>query len=239
MPFVPHGTQVAATQAATQRRRRGVARKCGGPCIVRNISLSNIHGTVATNPPPYPDIAFPIGYNEGEKFSAIVLNCVGDSVMENISFNDVHLTFGGGGTAAMGANRKLDKSSGEYFSLGPIPAYGMYARGVKGLSLNNVRLEVATPELRPAVVFEGVHDAVMTSVSVQGNADAESTMRFMDSSDVLITSPRVLGDAAVYLRAWIDADSSHITIEGGDISHAKTPFDLVDGSKQESVKIRQ
>ena len=34
----------------------------------------------------------------------------------------------------------LPEFAGEYFMLGPIPAYGLYARGVRGLTLQNIRL---------------------------------------------------------------------------------------------------
>jgi hypothetical protein len=50
------------------------------------------------------------------------LNCVGDAILENISFDDIHLTFGGGGTAEDAARRDLPRIAGEYFMLGPMPA---------------------------------------------------------------------------------------------------------------------
>src|SRR5205085_8837659 len=116
------------------------------PGIVRNITFSNIHGTVTTNPPPLPDYPFASDYRPGEGHSCIVLNAVGDSIVENITFDNVHLTFGGGGTAEEAARRDVPQVAGEYFMLGPIPAYGLYARNARALTLNSVRFEVSAPD---------------------------------------------------------------------------------------------
>jgi hypothetical protein len=92
----------------------------------------NIHGTVTTTPQRLPELPFPNGYNPGEQFSWIALNCVGEAKVENISFDNIHLKFGGGGTVEHGARRDLPEIAGEYFHLGPMPAYGIYARNASG-----------------------------------------------------------------------------------------------------------
>ena len=208
-----------------------------GPAVVRNISFSNIRGNVLTTWRPKVDYYQGRGHGEGEAFSAIVLNCVGSAVMENISVDDVHLTFGGGGTAEMAADRDVPKRAGEYFSLGAIPAYGVYARGVKGLTLSNLRLQVATKELRPAIIFERVTDAALYGVSAEGNAEAESLLRFVDVKDVLLTASRVLTPAAVFLSVE-GPDNANIIIEGGDLSKAAKPLRFASGADEKAVKLR-
>ena len=66
--------------------------------------------------------------------SCIALSAIGDSIVENISFSDVHLTFGGGGTAEEGARRDIPEVAGEYFMLGRMPAYALYARNIRALA---------------------------------------------------------------------------------------------------------
>ena len=208
-----------------------------GPAIVRNISFSNIHGNVLTVARPKTDYFLGRGHGDGEAFSAIVLNCVGSAVMENISLSDVHLTFGGGGNREFGANRNVPQRAGEYFSLGPIPAYGVYARGVKGLTLDNVRLQVASKELRPAIVFERVTDAALSGVSAEGNIEAESVLRFVDSKDVLLTASRVPTPAGVFLRVE-GPDNADIVIDGGDLSKAAKPLSFAAGAGEKAVRVR-
>src|SRR5580704_6489240 len=161
------------------------------PVVLRNISFSNIHGTVTTNPPQLAEAKVTSTANPGERYSCITFNCVGDSTMENISLDNINLTFGGGGTAEHGARRDLPQVAGEYFALGPMPAYGLYARNVRGLTLQNIRFQIATPDLRPALIFDHVQDAAINGLSVQANPSAESALRFIDSKDVLLTAPRL------------------------------------------------
>ena len=52
------------------------------PVIARNISFTNIHGTVTTNPAQLSEASVTSGYNPGETHSCIVLNSVNDSILE-------------------------------------------------------------------------------------------------------------------------------------------------------------
>ncbi|HEX4029925.1 MAG TPA: glycosyl hydrolase family 28 protein [Terracidiphilus sp.] len=207
------------------------------PVTVRNISFSNIHGNVTTNPPrQLQESTLGIGDRPGEGHSAIVLNAIDDAVLQDISFSNVHLTFGGGGTAEE-ASREVPKTFGEYFALGPIPAYGLYARNARGLSLQDVRFQVSTPDLRPAILFDHVENAVFNGLSVQGNKDAESVLRFIDSKQTLITAPRVLTPSATFLQIEGDANEG-IIVEGGDLSRAASPVAFKNGATESSVKLR-
>lgn len=79
------------------------------------------------------------------------------------------------------------------------PAYGLYARHVHGLDLNNVRFKVEKSDLQPAVAFDHVEDAVLNGFGATGNSQAEAVLRFVGASDVLITAPRVLTPMGVFL----------------------------------------
>lgn len=228
-------TAKPGTAAPVRRHRDDEHRE---PPICRNIAFSNLHGTVTTAPQPLPETNVVSSYNEGEKYSCITLNCVPGSggILENISFTDVHLTFGGGGTAEHAARRDLPPIAGEYFFLGAMPAYGFYARNSRGITLNNVRFTVATPELRPAVILDHVTDAAIHGLSAQGNPGAE-LMRFIATQDVLVTAPRVLTPAASLLQIE-GAGNAGITIDGGDASKAATLLATRNGAEPGAVRIR-
>jgi hypothetical protein len=206
------------------------------PGIVRNISFNGIQATVA-RPVQLSDVPFVSAYNPGEIFSCITLNGMGEGFLENIRFNDVQVTFPGGGTAEQASVRDVPKVAGEYYEIGVPPAYALFARNVRGLTLSNVRFEVTTDELRPAVVFDHVRDAAVNGFSVQGNEKAESLLRFIDTSDVLLSASRVMTPAAVFLQVE-GAASERITIDGGDVSRAAAPLSLKAGAPQGSVKVR-
>ena len=166
---------------------------------MRNIAFNNIRASVVAEGGQFDDIAFSQNYRPGETRQCIVLNAIGDCFLEDITFDDVRITYGGGGTAEE-AKAQVPQVAGEYFEVGTPPAYGLYARNVRGLTLNNVRFEVVKPDLRPAVVLEHVTDAAINGLSAQGNPGAKSVLRFVETQDVLLTASRVLTPAAAFLQ---------------------------------------
>lgn len=207
------------------------------PALIRNISFSNISGNVITHQDRLDDSDFTSGDSPGQMHSCIILNCVKGNRIENISFNDIRLTFGGGGTAEEAARRQLPNIANEYFSLGAMPAYGLYARNVRGLTLNGVRFETATPDLRPAMILDHVTDAAVNGFNMQGDKNAESVLRFIDSRDVLMSAARLLTPASVFLRLE-GAGNGNIIVDGGDISKAAQVVAFEDGAEEKSVKLR-
>jgi polygalacturonase len=187
------------------------------PGVVRNISFHNIHATVI-HPVTFPDVAFVSEFNPGEVKSCMVLNGV-DNNLEHITFDNVHVVYPGGGSVEEAAVRDVSKIAGEYFALDVLPAYGLFARKVRGLTMSNVRLEVAGAEMRPAIAFQEVEDAAINGLNVAGDAKAESLLRFTDCRDILLSASRVLAPATAFLQVE-GRSSGGITIDGGDLSKA-------------------
>ena len=210
----------------------------GPPAIARNISFSNIHGTVTTDPQQMAETSLTSRYNPGERHSCIALNCVGGATLENVSFENIHLVFGGGGTAEDAARRDLPQIAGEYFMLGPMPAYALYARNSRRITLSNVRFELKTPDLRPALIFDHVTDASINGWSLQADAGAESAVRFIDVEQVLITAARVLTPAKAFLQLEGSANGE-IVLDGGDLSRAHEPLAFKDGADKSAVTLRE
>jgi polygalacturonase len=191
--------------------------------VVRNLSFSGIRASVVAEGRQYADMAWDQHYRPGETRTCITLNGAHGDYLEGITFNDVHITYAGGGTAEEAARRDVPQMAGEYFELGTLPAYGLWARNVRGLEMSNVRFEVASPDLRPAVVLDHVEDAAVSLLSVQGNPHAESALRLIESHDVLLAGCRVLTPAAAFLHVE-GAGSAGIRVNGGDLSKAATPL---------------
>ena len=106
-----------------------------------------------------------------------------------------------------------------------------------GLTLNNVRFEVAEPDLRPAMVFDHVTDAAINGLSAPGNPDAKSLVRLIDSRDILFTASRVLTPTAAFLDVR-GAGSRGIKVDGGDLSKAAEPVRIGDGAGKDAVTLR-
>ena len=204
--------------------------------IVRNINFNGIRATVVAEGRQHEDLPWPQKFRPGETRSCIVLNGVGNDFLEGISFQDVYVTYEGGGTREE-ATAEVPKLAGEYFEIGTPPAYGIYARNVRGLTLNNVRLEVTKPDLRPAVILDNVVDAAVNGLSAQGTLQAESLLRFNDTREVLLTASRVLTPAAVFLKLE-GAANEGITIDGGVLSKASKILAYSGGATERAVKLR-
>jgi hypothetical protein len=205
------------------------------PGIVRNISFNNIRATVV-KPVPLPGVSFGSNYNPGEIFSCIILNGMDDGFLENISFTNVQVTFPGGGTAEHATVREVPKIASEYYAIGVPPAWGLFARNVRGLTLHNVRFEIAAPDLRPAVVLDHVLDATVNSVSTDGVQEAESVYRCIECSDVLLSAVRLLAPAAVFMQTEGPA-GNNIKING-DISKAAKPLVYARDAKEGTVTLK-
>ena len=204
------------------------------PAVVRNISFTNIHGTVTTNPQTIEETALTSRFNPGEKHSAIVLNAVGGATLERITFDNIHLMFGGGGTAEDAARRDLPAIAGEYFMLGPIPAYGFYARSARALTLSNIRLETATTDLRPAMILDHVEDVSASGLNIAADPEAESALRFIETRQVLLTSPRLLTKTKVFAQIE-GSDSGEIRLEGGDVRLAVDTFTFRNSATRSAI----
>jgi hypothetical protein len=208
--------------------------------FIRNIVFNAIRATVVAKPIDHPDIHFGVTVREGEKNSCITLNAMGEYYLENISFTDVHVKYAGGGTAAQAA-KVVPTVAAEYFGVwdpapGGPPAYGMYARNVKGLTLQNVRFEYDEPDARPAIFFDNIEDASINNLTAKGSEGTE-LLRFIDSKDILLTGTRLLTPSSVFLL--VEGSSSRdITVSGGDIQKAKQSLVADKGALKTAVRMQ-
>jgi hypothetical protein len=213
--------------------------RAGG--IVRNIMFRGIQATVAAKPdltafPYLPGTPISDIY-PGEHHTCISLTSVPGQFIENITLSDVHVIYAGGGTAEQAALRDVPQvSGGEYFACGVLPAYGLFARNVRGLTLENVRFTVASPDLRPAVVLDHVKDTALHGLAAQGNAQAESVVRCIDCEDTYFGNNRVLSAAAAFLQLE-GLDNRGIQVDGGDLTKAGKAAVWTRGAGEGAVKV--
>ena len=78
--------------------------------------------------------------------------------IENVTLSNISLGFEGGGTRDDAVRETPEKPDGylENTMFGTLLAHGFFYRHIEGLTLDNVRLQTATPDQRHAVVFDDV-----------------------------------------------------------------------------------
>jgi hypothetical protein len=111
---------------------------------------------------------FKVDDETGSKSSGFVITGLPGHPVESLSFSNISAVFPGGGTQQDASNGNpvaeltpdnLGNRWPEIRNFGRVlPALGLYARHVKGITLQNVRFKTATPDARPAIVFDDVSD---------------------------------------------------------------------------------
>jgi polygalacturonase len=121
------------------RRNRGpkASTKMG---VVKNILISNIIVTGA------------------DAMSGIQITGTPGYPLENITLQNISVEYKGGGTKEQGIKifPELERGYPEPFLLGPNPAYGLFARHVKGLRLFNISFTTKIRDDRPALIVSDV-----------------------------------------------------------------------------------
>jgi hypothetical protein len=108
--------------------------------------------------------------------------------IENVSLNNINLSFEGGGTKDE-ASREIPEKSASYpesTMFGDLSAYGFFCRHVKNLKFHNIKLKTSAPDHRYAIVFNDVEHAVVESLDAPYAADSAGMIRLDDSRHVYI-----------------------------------------------------
>jgi hypothetical protein len=115
---------------------------------------------------------------------------IADAPVEDISFNNVHVSSRGGGTAADAARVPPDRreTSLEVSCMGALPAHGFFARHARRLQLRDVSFSTDTPDARPAIVFEDVQGAIVEGLVSQRSRPQAIVSR--DSSGIAVGDVR-------------------------------------------------
>jgi hypothetical protein len=200
--------------------------------VLRNIRFSNIRARVADNayPLPHEVPAFP-----GEKKSCINVTGVPGYFVENVTFSGIHVTFPGDGNQeeAHRAVPELRDHYPEYHMFGTLPAYGMYVRHARGLTLENVTFDFENPDLRPALVCDDVDDLELANFRAAGNPQAELLL-LKDTHRAYIHGCRLLNDVALFARIE-GTRSQGLLFQANDLRRAAQSHALADEVEAEAV----
>jgi len=184
---------------------------------MRNITISNIEASGA-NP------------------TGCALAGLPEAKIENVTLSNIRLSFAGGGTAEQ-ASRAVPEEPNkypEYAMFGRLPAYGLYARHIKGLRLANVQLQLAGADKRHAVVFEDVKDATINDLAAPYSDGAASLLRLADVQDIFIRNCRPPAGTQTFLNLQ-GAQTGGVTLTGNDFRGTKKVVEAGEGVPQTAV----
>jgi polygalacturonase len=109
-----------------------------------------------------------VAYNV-ETAQGILISGIPGHNIKDIDIKDVKMYFKGNGTAeqAKAEVPELEKGYPEPASFGVLPAYGIFARHVEGLRLENIWLNLMNNDKRSPIVFINVKNAELRFVTAQ------------------------------------------------------------------------
>ena len=133
------------------------------PGQVRNVSIRNVTARVWEE-------GYPLFGKLPRKAGIIVTGVPGHDI-EDVSFENIDLTFPGGGSAGDAARHDVPEQETEYPEFPmfhPLPAWGFYLRHARNVRFRDVRLRTAHPDLRPAFFTDEVSRLRLDAVEING-----------------------------------------------------------------------
>jgi polygalacturonase len=122
------------------------------PGTLKDVTIKNVTAKAAADAQIMP----PTG---------VFITGIPDHRIENLTLENITIDLAGGGTE-QDAQAKVDEKIDVYPEINrfgkTLPAYGVFARHVKGLKLIDVNCKVASPDKRPALVSQDVEDLKCT-----------------------------------------------------------------------------
>jgi polygalacturonase len=143
--------------------------------VLRNISIANV-------------IASGV-----DRYSGIQITGMPGDDIEGVRLENIRLNFNGGGTTNQGATPMPELGAG-YPEPFKTPAFGLFARHVKDLELQNIRFSFVEEDHRPAMVCDDVDGLEIDDFKSQA-AENVPLVKFESVKDLVIrNSPSLKGD---------------------------------------------
>ena len=195
-------------------RGRGMAAPTPG--FVQNVSINNVVALGAT-------------------LASSVTGLSGHPV-RHITLSDIDLTMEGGGRASTLDVPELPEEYPEPAMFGPLPAYGLYARHVEGLTLRNVKSRWRSPDARPGAVFDDVRDLELHGFRSDAPPAPQPLLWFRDVAGALLAGSHMSVEVPLLLRVS-GARSRSINVIGNDLRLVKKTLDVQNGADHSAVAL--
>ncbi len=159
------------------------------------------------------------------------------SYVENVLVKDIIFNYIGTGTMkeANAPVPEKEKSYPENRMFGySLPAYGLYVRHIKNLSVENFTFKLLAPDARPAVVLDDCHNITMTDFDLDTPSEEQPLFRLIQSTNVTLSGYQSTEPISKFLCAEGET-CSDIKLIGNDFRHVGQIAGLKGGCKSTAV----
>ena len=149
--------------------------------------------------------------------------------VENVVLENVQVRYPGGGTPEAASRTVPEKPAAypESIMFGPLPAYGMYCRHARHVTLRNVQFELAKPDARPAIVCDDVEDLDLSGLKA-ANSGSEPLIRLTQVRRALLQGCQPAGDVEAFVSVEGDR-STDVALLGNDLRRVRKQVVAKDG----------
>jgi len=186
---------------------------------MRNVILSGIQATSAGKSP-------------------CIIAGLPERPVENVLLANINIEFLGGGALDRTPKTIPEQREQypEYTMFGSLPAYGLWARHARGLTMDNVRLAAHTPDSRHAAVFNDVHGVTLRNLQARGGGESAAVIGLENVREALITGCRAPKPSVLFLKVT-GPQSGDISLAGNDLSGAKAALEVDPSLPKRAVEI--
>jgi hypothetical protein len=158
--------------------------------------------------------------------SGILITGIPGHRIKNLTLENIEIQLAGGGTAE-NSRQVVPEAEDKYpevKTFGPlVPAYGIWARHVEGLKLNNIKFTLGSNDVRPAVICEDGKDIELKNWTVPATTGAEAVIRLQNVTGAKISSTEVKGSSEAFVK--VEGESKDISLHNNTAPGAKKEID--------------
>ena len=153
--------------------------------------------------------------------------------VRRVALNGINITMEGGGREAKGLDvPEYPEKYPEATMFGALPAYGLYARHIEGLTLANFQVRWDKEDLRPALIFDDVKGLALDGFHADTVAGLMPVLWFHNVEDALIRGSRA-AVARLFLRVN-GPQSRGIALIGNDLTRAERRLELLEAKAKQA-----
>ncbi|MDR3218728.1 MAG: glycoside hydrolase family 88 protein [Dysgonamonadaceae bacterium] len=172
--------------------------------------------------------------------SGILITGVPGHPINNLTLENIEIELPGGGTLEEG-HRIVQEAVEQYpevKTFGPyVPAYGVWARHVKNLQLNNITFRLNKADLRPALICQDAMGLIVNNLEADAFVGSEAVIRLDSVRCAYITTPSIAGQSNAFLQLT-GTENNEIYLDGKQSVHVNTMIDAINGSQASTVEQR-
>lgn len=158
--------------------------------------------------------------------TGILITGVPGHCIENLTLQNIAISLPGGGSAA-DADHSVPEAETAYpevSTFGPtIPAYGIWARHVKALTLDHISIRLDSADLRPAFFVQDSREIKIVNSKVPVATGAESVVYLENVSGAMVSKNQIIGSDTELVK---EKNCSNVVVENNKTSGSATKYKL-------------